>query len=219
MAKPFTWTFSKLKNYENCPFRYLKCDVQKLFQEDTANLDWGNKVHDAFKVALVNGSRLPEEMDIWQKWVDSVRALPGELLVEQKYGITKDFKPCEYFAPKVWMRNNVDAIKIHNRKAAMFDWKTGKVKHESIQLMLGAACVFTFHPEVDEISTSFVWLPDDELTTDRYTRADINNAWPAVLERVAELEASHEKMHVPAEAWRSLPVLLPCVVMRVLAQG
>ena len=197
MARPFSWSFSKLKNYENCPFKYLKVDVQKQFKEDTANLDWGNKVHDAMRLSLTTGAPLPPEMDIWQHWADGIRALPGELLVEQKFAITREFVPCEYFAPKVWFRSIVDALKIRAPFAGAFDWKTGKINHDSVQLMLSTACIFAFHPEVEKVRTSFIWLQDNEVTTDDYTREDIKNAWPAILERVHELEASHEKMLFP----------------------
>ena len=197
MARPFSWSFSKLKNFEVCPFKYLKVDVQKQFKEDTANLDWGNKVHDAMRLSLTTGAPLPPEMDIWQHWVDGIRALPGELLVEQKSAITREFAPCEYFAPKVWFRSIVDALKIRAPFACAIDWKTGKINHDSVQLMLSTACIFAFHPEVEKVRTSFIWLQDNEVTTDDYTREDIKNAWPAILERVHELEASHEKMLFP----------------------
>ena len=195
--KPFSWSFSKLTSYENCPFRYLKVDIQKLFKDDTAQLDYGNRVHEALAVALVKGTQLPPEMDVWQHWVDGIRALPGELMVEQKYALTRMFEPSEYFAPKTWFRSIVDALKIDGKRAGAFDFKTGKIKHNSVQLMLSTACVFAFHPEIEKIRTSFIWLQDNEVTTDDYTRDDIRNAWPAVLERVKELEASHEKMLFP----------------------
>ena len=197
MARPFSWSFSKLKNFEVCPFKYLKVDVQKQFKEDTANLDWGNKVHDAMRLSLTTGAPLPPEMDIWQHWADGIRALPGELLVEQKFAITREFVPCEYFAPKVWFRSIVDALKIRAPFAGAFDWKTGKINHDSVQLVLSTACIFAFHPEIEKVRTSFIWLQDNEVTTDDYTREDIKGAWPAILERVHELEASHEKMLFP----------------------
>ena len=187
-VKPFSWSYSKLKNYENCPFKYLKVDVQKQFKEETDQLDYGNKVHDCLKIALTTGKPLPSEFDVWQHWVDGIRALPGDLMVEQKYAITREFAPCEYFGPKVWYRGIADAVKIDQTRVGIFDWKTGKIKHDPIQLMLSTACVFAFHPEIQKARTTFIWLTENVVSSEDFTRADIHNAWPAILERVKELE-------------------------------
>jgi len=197
MSRPFSWSYSKLKNYENCPFKYLKVDVEKQFKEDTEQLTYGNKVHDAMRDALRSGAPLPAEFSPWQKWVTGIRALPGELLVEQKYALTREFMPCEYLGPKVWYRGIADAVNIDGIVAGVFDWKTGRVKHDSIQLMLSTACVFAFHPEIELIRTSFIWLADDEVTSDDFTRDNVRAAWPAILERVHELEESHKRMIFP----------------------
>jgi PD-(D/E)XK nuclease superfamily len=197
MTKPFSWSYSKLKNFNTCPFKYLKVDVQKAYREDTAQLDYGNKVHGALSQALVSGKPLPDEFDVWQHWVTGIRSLPGELMVEQKYAITREFQPCEYFGPKVWYRGIADAVKIDGHNVGIFDWKTGKVRPDSVQLMLMTACVFAFHPELEQARTSFIWLNDNEITSSDFTRQDIRNAWPAVLEQVSELEAATERMLFP----------------------
>jgi hypothetical protein len=193
----FSFSFSRLNNYETCPFKYLKVDVQRAYSESRDQLEWGNKVHAALANSLKTGSRLPDGMEPWQKWPDAIRKMPGELLIEQKYALTRDLKPCEYFAPGVWMRSIADALKINGNRAGVFDWKTGAVKHNSVQLMLSTACVFAYHPEIEKIRTSFIWLKDGEVTHDDFTRDDIARAWPGVIERVAEMEAAAKTMNYP----------------------
>ena len=198
MPKAFVGSYSKLKNFESCAFKYLKVDVQKVYTESSEQLDWGNKVHSAFEHALKTGGALPVQMQPWQKWVDMVRLLPGELLIEQKWALTRGFDPTEYFGPSVWWRARGDVLKIDGTRAALIDWKTGGMKHDSVQLLLNAACAFAYHPQIEKIKATFIWLPDDCPSSDDYTRADVAKALAGgVLDRIAELEKAHANQHFP----------------------
>ena len=140
---------------------------------------------------------LPEELKDYQKWVDRIQAGPGELLVEQKYAITKDFQPCEWFGPRVWMRGIGDVVRVDGPVALGLDWKTGKIKHNSVQLMLLAQCIFAFHPEVEVVRTEFIWLKEDCSTQDIFKRDTIANEWIGVLERVKQLEEAASTSNYP----------------------
>ena len=193
----FSWSYSKLKNFDTCPKRYYEVDVQKNFHEESEQLAWGNRVHKSLADACTGKVALPEELKDYSKWVHAMKVAPGELLVEQKYALTKDFQPCEWFGPRVWMRSIGDLVKINGPKALGVDWKTGKVQHDSIQLMLLAQCVFAFHPEVNTVETLFVWLKDDCSTHDTFERATIANDWIGLLERVKQLETATSTLTFP----------------------
>jgi hypothetical protein len=198
MAKAFNWSYSKLKNFRTCPYKYEQVDILKKYKETSEQLAWGSKVHAALEAALKHGTPLPAQMQPWQKWVTMVKRLPGQLLVEQKYALMRDFQPCEYFSPAVWYRARGDAVVVDGERAAALDWKTGRQKHDSVQLMLLATCVFAYHPEVKKIKATFVWLPDDCTTSDDYTPDDIAKAWKnGLLDEVAELEQAAQTQHYP----------------------
>jgi hypothetical protein len=193
----FSWSYSKLKNFDTCPKRHYEVDVAKHFRDNTEQLDWGNRVHKSLADACKGKVALPEELKDYAKWVHAMRAAPGEMLVEQKYALTKDFQPCEWFGPRVWVRGVGDLVKINGTKALGVDWKTGNVLHDSPQLMILAQCIFAFHPEVETVETIFVWLKDDCLTRDTFHRATIANEWVGVLERVKQLEDAATTMNYP----------------------
>lgn len=63
------------------------------------------------------------------------------------------------------------------------------MKHDSVQLVLSAACVFAHYPKVEKIGCTFVWLQDDEMSTDHYTRQDVADALAnGILDRIKEME-------------------------------
>lgn len=191
MAKQWSWSFSKLKNFETCPKRHYEIDLAKNYSEPVepgGALDWGNRVHDAFKKTLKGLAPLPPEMVTYQRWIDAVLAGPGELMVEQKYAITKDFQKTEYFAPNAWYRGIGDAVRINGPVGLIVDWKTGAIKVDSVQLMLMAQCLFSHYPQLQRVRSEFIWLKDDCNTPEVYSRQDLANAWIGLLDRVHSME-------------------------------
>jgi hypothetical protein len=199
MAKQFAWSFSKLKSYETCPRKFHEQDVLKNFQEgDSEQLIWGNQVHQTLaKVLEGKLPELPPEMEMFQKYVDLVNKLPGNLQVEQKYAITKDFGPTTYFAPNCWYRGIGDVVKVGDTRAVILDWKTGAIKVDSVQLMLMALCIFAHFPKVQKVHTGFIWLKEDAVTMEEYDRADVADCWTGLLGRVTDLEAALKTGNFP----------------------
>lgn len=190
MAKPFSWSFSKLKNYENCPLRMSEVDLKKGYQDDSEALRYGNDAHDALAKACMGERALPTDMDDYQIWVDRVRAGPGALHVEQQLAITKSFQKTGWFTPNAWYRAKVDVARINAPVALALDWKTGKRKPDSVQLMLAAQCIFSHWPAVTHVRSEFVWLQEAETDSETYTRETLAALWPDVLARVALLQQS-----------------------------
>lgn len=212
MAKEWAWSFSKKKNFDTCPKRYYEIDIQKNFTEESDQLIWGNQVHKALAAAVLHasgiktsgsgrdtvvGAPLPDTMASYQKWVDVVASSPGELKVEEKYAITRDFQKTAYFAPNTWYRGICDVLKLHGSTATALDWKTGAVKHNSIQLMLMATCIFIHYPQVQTVKTRFIWLQDECTTRDIWERATIMKEWVSLLPELKAMEDATKTLTFP----------------------
>lgn len=204
-TKGFSWSYSKIKNHDTCPKRHYEIDLAKNYTEDQGPdtpLGWGNRVHKSLADACTGKTPLPATMQDYQPWVDRVRAGPGELLVEQKYALTRDFQPTEFFGPRVWYRGIGDVVRVDGPVALGLDWKTGKMLHDSVQLMLLAQCIFAFHPDVKVVRTEFVWLKDNCTTQDIFKRDTIRNEWVGMLPRVEALEQAAKDMNYPPKPGR-----------------
>mgnify|MGYP001605832782 CR=1 FL=1 len=200
--KLYAWSYSKLKNFEVCPRKHFEVDIAKNFAEgknDDPNtpLNWGNRFHEAMAVSLKTASPLPTEFAAYQPWADRILAGPGELLVEQKYAITRDFKPATYFGSDVWYRGIGDVVRLNGPVALVVDWKTGKVLVDSVQLMLMAQCIFSHYPEVQRVRSEFVWLKDDCTTPEVFSRQEVADNWVGLMERVNLLERADKLQEYP----------------------
>jgi hypothetical protein len=195
--KAFSWSYSKYKNFNTCPKRFYEVDLAKNFTESSEQLIWGNQVHDAFKRALKYKAPLPNEMKDYQHWVDEMFGGPGDLLVEQKLAMTRDFQPTDYFKPNVWFRGVCDVAKINGPVAWARDWKTGKLQHDSRQLVLMAQCLFVHYPKLSRIKTEFVWLKEDCVTVEVFDRDTIHREWISIFPQVKDMEHAAETLTYP----------------------
>jgi hypothetical protein len=197
MAKGWTWSYSKFKNFVACPKRNYEVDIAKNYTDSSEQLVWGNEVHKALADACTGKAPLPDSMKDYQRWVDEMvdkPGRPGKLLVEQKLALTEDFQATSFFANNVWYRGVCDVARIHGDIALARDWKTGKILDDSRQLMLMAQLLFVHNPLLKRIKTEFVWLKDDCVTGEWFARDTIMRNWPPVLDVVKQMKHAADTM-------------------------
>src|SRR5262245_23820403 len=142
MTKPFSWSFSRLKNFRTCPKRHYHVDIAKDFKEEEGEaLTWGHGVHDALAKRIANATPLPRTMEHYEDWAKRICSLRDhgfQVLVEQKLAMSEDFKPTSFFDGKTWFRAVADVLAINKEQhaALAFDWKTGAIKPDYEQLAL-----------------------------------------------------------------------------------
>ena len=191
--KPFTWSYSRLKNFEACPKKHYEVDITKRAkEEESEQLLWGNRVHDAFAKRLgEKQAPFPKGMEHLEVWAEKLVTSPGIIHVENKLALTRDFGACGFFDPGVWFRAVGDVIKINGPVALIVDWKTGKILEDSVQLALSAACVFAKYPEVKRVRSRFAWLKENATSDEDFTPADMAPMWKRLLPRIEALEHAH----------------------------
>lgn len=199
--KPFTWSYSRMKNFEVCPKRHYEVDIAKTFKDDSAEaLLWGNAVHDALaKRCGPDKTPLPTGMQPFERWAQKV--LMGEeraeIYVEQNLAITQDFKSCGFFDAGVWYRAKGDFMKVLGDIALIVDWKTGKILEDSYQLALSAACMFARFEHLKAVRASFVWLKEDAESSEIFYRDDMVKMWRSLWPRIEALKTAYETDNYP----------------------
>lgn len=197
--KPFTWSYSKLKNFETCELKHFKVDLLKEFEE-TSNpqLEQGNRFHEAMKVSVSSGAPLPDEFKLYQKHADLLTQVtdPFQIVqVELQLAVTVDLKPCGYFARDVWFRGVIDYLKIvpvgDNQICLAVDYKTGKMLDDAVQLALFAQLIFSHHPNTLVVRTDYLWTQDDCFTREDFKPHDMLNLWTILGPRVAAMEHAY----------------------------
>lgn len=199
--KPFTWSFSRLKNYEVCPRRHYEVDLAKNYVEPkTEQLAYGDAVHKAAAEHLSKGKALPKHLQpVLGSWCDKItqQGKVKGILTEQQLAITKDFAPTGWFDKDVWFRTVVDVLRIVPPVALAVDWKTGKIVEDTQQLALAAAAVFAHYDDVQWVRSEFIWLKEDAVTSERYSREGMKDVWVGIWPRIKQLEHAYQKKEYP----------------------
>jgi hypothetical protein len=140
---------------------------------------------------------LPATMTPWEHWITDFKALPGQIIVEAKWALDRQFNKCPWSAPVAWFRGKADATRIDGPVADGVDWKSGKIKEDETQLLLMAQLVFAHFPEVKRCRQRFVWLQHDCATERVYNRRDMADQWLGILGRVQAIEEMEATKNFP----------------------
>lgn len=198
MEMKSAWSYSSLTAFETCPHRYKLTRITKEVVEPEGEAQrWGNYVHKAFEDRVNEGTPLPETLSLHEGMIDKLLSAPGTTLGEQELAVTAAYKPTGWWDKDAWCRGIVDLVKINGSKAVALDWKTGKRKFDSTQMKLFAALVFSHHPEVEQISTGFVWMKNSAIDKELFTREQIPDIWKEFIPRVRRLELAFEHERWP----------------------
>ena len=196
-------SYSSLKLYENCPYRYYHQRIAKTVVDKGGEASQhGERVHKHLEDRLRDKVDLPQELKHIEPLVNSFENLSagGDIFAELEMTLTKDLTPTSWWGEDAWMRSKLDVYIVKNNKSVVADWKTGKRRPDFFQLELFALQVFAHYQEVQSVTSSFVWIKDMAMDKQTFTRNDTPRLWDKVLGKVQRIEQS-----VTYEKWPAKP--------------
>lgn len=200
MKKP-AWSFSSLNQFVNCPRQYQLLRVTKeVKQVESTEMKWGNEVHKHLENRVKDGTPLPDSLSHLEGLVRKILHYEGEVHTEKQLCINEEFKPIGWFDKDAWCRGIVDIGVRQGKRYWVGDYKTGKRRPDSDQLMLFAALVLHHNPDIDTVRTSYIWLKDRSIDTERYTREQLPEIWQHFMPKITRLEKAYEQ-----DKWQSKP--------------
>lgn len=198
--KSFSWSYTNLTGFEQCPRRHYLTKVKREVKEPpSAEMTWGRDVHKALETRIRGVQALPPSLAYIEPLVMKFTSLHGRRLVEEKLAVDRNFKPCDWFHPQVWCRSVIDLGIVGEDNAVLIDWKTGKHKEDDDQLRLFAAMAFAHFPYLNRISTAFIWLKDKKMDSNTFLSEDVSNLWKPFMPRVQRMEMAFSKGEWPAK--------------------
>ena len=198
-GKPFSWSFSVVEKYENCPKKYA---AEKFYftlpyvQNDAAK--WGDRVHKAGELFLKGIPHKDEEALLpVEPYCTAILRTGHKVEAEVEVTLTRGMAPTSWFAKDAWFRAKLDVVvtKVKENAVNLYDFKTGgKIKDAPDQLRLCAAALAVVRPYLQEFTGKYIWTQHKQVTgIEPIAKADIPKIWQEFLPRVARIE----------EAWRT----------------
>ena len=186
-------SYSAIKLYENCPYRYFRQRITKdVVDEGGEASKHGERIHEYLEHRLKSNKMLPQEIAHYEPLCKSVEniAESGELFIEHELVLTENLTATGWWESDAWLRSKLDILVINGDLAVVMDWKTGKRNADQFQMRLFAAQVFKHFPDVQKVKTSLVWLKTMEMDTETYYRTEVNELWADIMKRIQRIYTS-----------------------------
>lgn len=194
MPSIIPFSYSSFDAYRTCPRMFYEQRISKKYPfVDTPATIWGKEVHSALENRANYGTDLPENMARFQPVADRIIYAPGDTYAEVKLAVDINLNAVDFWDKDAYARGVGDIVKINNNKALVGDWKTGKRKPASLQLDLMAVLTFSWFPEVEEITSCFVWFKEpSKPTSKKFKRGDEEKIMEQFESTVQDMQYSME---------------------------
>jgi len=190
--KPFTWSFSSYNDFFNCPLAYkLERIVKSIPYVETEAMKYGTECHLHLENRMVKKTTLPDHLGWMEPMMTGIENRGGEAIAEQQMAITRGLEPTGWFAKNTWCRGIIDGGVRMRNKSILYDYKSGKRKHNHEQLTLFAALEFAHFPLVKKVVTGYIWLKDKKIDSKEFSREDLPSIWGHFLPKVELMEQAH----------------------------
>ncbi len=203
MAINYSWSYSSLDLFIQCPHKYYRLKVKKDIKEPTSeHLVYGLDVHKAAEDYIKEGKPIPEKFAFIKPLLDRLNAYEGEKLCEYRMGLTRNLEPCGFFDKGVWWRGVADLIILNGDSAKIVDYKTGKSsKHaDTKQLEILSLAVFKHFPQVKRIKGGLLFVVANEFVKGDFDAEKSDIYWQRWLTNTGQLEKAFE-----FDVWNARP--------------
>jgi CRISPR/Cas system-associated exonuclease Cas4 (RecB family) len=190
----FTWSYSSLKQYQNCPKQYYEIKVAQNYEIiPSEQMKYGTEVHKALEDYVKDGKELATNYLRFKSSVDALKNIPGDKYPEYEMALYKDRTVCNFSDPKRWVRGIVDLLIVDNDYAFIVDYKTGSNKYpDPKQLRLMSLMTFAHFPKVNKIKAGLLFVMHGSFITEEYERKDIDKSWEKFYGPLERLNNSYE---------------------------
>ena len=201
----FTWSYSALKQYTNCPKQYQEMRVLKNYTvKETEAIIYGKAVHEALELYVKDGKPLPKNYLRFKPMVDTLINIKGDKYPEYEMALTHSKEPCDFHSEDRWVRGIADLVIVDGDTAYVVDYKTGSNRYpDPKQLRLMSLMMFTHFPDIQRVKGGLLFVMKNSFITEEYLRKDMDKSWGMFEQSLKRLDTSYEN-----DTWQANPTPL-----------
>jgi CRISPR/Cas system-associated exonuclease Cas4 (RecB family) len=190
----YTWSYSALKEYENCPKKYYEIRVAQNYTViPSEQMIYGTEVHKALEDYVKDGKELALNYLRFKPAADALIDIHGEKYPEYEMALFRDKTPCDFADSNRWVRGIVDLLIVDGDYAFIVDYKTGSSKYpDPKQLRLMSLMTFAHFPNVNKIKAGLLFVMHGSFVTEEYTREELDKSWAKFNGPLGRLDNSYD---------------------------
>ena len=199
-TKNFPLSFASMSTFATCPRQFQHLYVLKdVKNEGSAATVWGSKCRKQIEDYITRGAEITEPVaQNAIPYLNSIKAQDAK--VEWKWGMTRDFKACDFFESDVAYHDTVNYLAfLGNGRVFVVEWETRDTTDDFGKMDLFALAVFGTFPLVDKIRGMYAWLKPNTHTKKDYTRVDVDRLKEQVREKAQPILRRIERGEFPAK--------------------
>jgi len=201
----YTWSYSALKQYTNCPKQYQEMRVLKNYTvKETEAIIYGKAVHEALELYVKENKPLPKNYLRFKPMVDTLLKIEGDKYPEYEMALTHSKEPCDFHSEDRWVRGIADLVIVDGDTAYVVDYKTGSNRYpDPKQLRLMSLMMFTHFPDIQRVKGGLLFVMKNSFITEEYLRKDMDKSWGMFEQSLKRLDTSYEN-----NTWQANPTPL-----------
>ena len=201
----YTWSYSALKQYTNCPKQYQEMRVLKNYTvKETEAIIYGKAVHEALELYVKENKPLPKNYLRFKPMVDTLLKIEGDKYPEYEMALTHSKEPCDFHSDDRWVRGISDLVIVDGDTAYVVDYKTGSNRYpDPKQLRLMSLMMFTHFPDIQRVKGGLLFVMKNSFITEEYLRKDMDKSWGMFEQSLKRLDTSYEN-----DTWQANPTPL-----------
>lgn len=204
MTVKYTWSYSSISLFSQCPQKYYRMRVKKdIVEPPQDHLLYGTAVHKAAEDYVRDGTPIPAKFGFIQEQLDKLVAIKGTKYCEYEMGLDRNLQACGFRSEESWWNGIADLIIINGEKAYLVDYKTSKSSKyaDTKQLELLSLAIFKHFPQVKKIKAGLLFVVAKDFVKVEYD-ADgaVNGAWLKWISETGRLE-----MAIQNDVWNAKP--------------
>jgi len=188
-------SYSAVKLYEQCPARYKFNRIDRLPEPSGPAAERGTMIHSEIEEAIKGGLGLLSQEVIYlspkiSEWKDLKAAS------ELKFAIDSDWNPVEYTSDTAMFRGIIDLYVEKDDVSTVLDFKTGKDRDYSDQVMVYASVILASKPHIQTVKLVIEFI-DLKKSTEyaAVTRQQLNEMKVSLVDRLNTLKG--DKIFAP----------------------
>lgn len=191
--------------YATCPKQYqAKYITKEIKFEPNAATERGSRWHKYLEDRMSEKVKLPSEVAHFEPVMARMEKFGGELITEKSFAVNADFELCDWSERYIGGNIDLGFIDHDNGKATLFDYKTGKVKHNDdfqFQLLVYALMVMKAYPHIKKVRVAYLFLDHCKISPrgsdgklgEIYTRKDLDIMQAEVFHKIDRIRVATER--------------------------
>jgi len=189
-------SYSAIKLYEQCPLKYKFSRIDELQEPSGEAAARGSSIHLEIEEILKGGLALITHKELIYLLPQLEQWRKANAFSEMQFAVDLFWNAVDYKSDKAWFRGVIDLYLEEGNTATVLDFKTGKERDYSDQVIVYAAVVLATKPHINRVNLAIEFIDSQKnVQYARITREELDKHKDSLSHRINAIKT--DKIFAP----------------------